>query len=267
MRLAATELAPGDAAAAGAMPAVLLHGLFGRARNLARLQRDLAPDRRVVAFDLRSHGRSGHAALELAAMADDVRETIEAVGLGGAPVALLGHSLGGKVAMATALAAPSTVGRLVAADIAPVAYVHGNRAFADAMRALRLEPGLTRAGADRALAADIADRAVRDLLLQNLAFRSAGSDGAPAWQIGLEEIAGSLDAVEGWPAGLDALRFEGPSLFVRGGRSAYVEDAHLPAISRLFPRARVVTIDEAGHWLHVEQPDAFARVVRSFLAG
>ncbi len=254
MRLNAVEAgAPG----ADQPAVVLLHGLFGQARNLGRLQRRLAGTARVVAIDLRSHGTSPPGPLDLRAMGADVEETIRSLGLGRAVV--MGHSLGGKVAMALALDHPEATSGILVADIAPVAYRHGHGALVQALRGLDLAPGLTRAGADTALAASVADPSVRALLLQNLR-----TGARPAWTIGLDEIAGSLDQAEGWPAWPDA-RFEGPSWFVRGERSDYVLADHWERIRALFPRAVLRTVPDAGHWLHVDQPDAFAAIAREFI--
>ena len=245
---------------AGALdqPVVLLHGLFGQARNLGRLQRRLADLGRIVAVDLRSHGTSPAGALDLRAMGADVEETMRSLGLG--PAAVIGHSLGGKVAMALALDHPDVVRGILVADIAPVGYRHEHGGLVQALRALDLSPGLTRAGADAALAASVADPSVRALLLQNLR-----TGARPGWTIGLDAIAGSLDQAEGWPAWPDARRFEGPSWFVRGERSDYVLPDHWEGIRALFPRAVLTTVPDAGHWLHVDQPDAFAAIARDFI--
>ena len=237
---------------------VLLHGLFGQARNLGRLQRALGREGWTLAFDLRSHGSSPAGQLELRAMADDVVETMRELGIGRALV--VGHSLGGKVAMAAALAHPASVSGLLVADIAPVAYDHGNARLAQALQGLKLTPGLTRASADLALSGTVAASSVRALLLQNLSFGER-----PQWRIGLDEIAGSIGEAEGWPAWTEGGRFDGPSLFVRAERSDYVRPEWLPAIRRLFPRARLVTLRDAGHWLHVDRPDEFASIVSGFV--
>ncbi len=252
MRLNAVE-----AGAPEAEPVVLLHGLFGQARNLGRLQRRLADLGRIVAIDLRSHGTSPAGALDLRAMGADVEETMRSLGLG--PAAVIGHSLGGKVAMALALDHPDATLGILVADIAPAGYRHGHGGLVEALRALDLSPGLTRAGADAALAVSVADPSVRALLLQNLRTGTR-----PGWTIGLDEIAASLDQAEGWPAWPDA-RFEGPAWFVRGERSDYVLPDHWEGIRALFPHAVLKTVPDAGHWLHVDQPDAFAAIARAFI--
>jgi esterase len=237
-------------------PAVLLHGLFGTASNFATIQRRLAVGRRVLAFDLRNHGRSGHdPAMNYPTMADDVLETMRAHGLEQA--ALVGHSMGGKVAMTAALRRPDRVTRLLIADIAPVAHPPRYNAIAEAMLALKLSPDLTRAAADAALAPAVPDQAVRQFLLSNLRFGAA-----PAWRIGLREIVAALPAIEGW----DQMGvYEGPTLVLRGERSDYVLPEHRALFRALFPAARFASLRDAGHWLHADAPDAFIATADAFL--
>lgn len=238
-------------------PVVLLHGLFGAARNFGMVQRALARRHRVLALDLRNHGASPHAAdMRYPTMAADVLETLNA--RQALPAAVIGHSMGGKTAMAAALLQPEAVGRLLVADIAPVPYQHGNTAIARAMQAIPLTAGLTRAAANAALAEAVPQPDVRSFLLQNLAFGQA-----PAWRIGLDEIAESIRDLEGWEdlAGT----YPGPTLFVSGARSDYVRAEDRPAIRALFPAARFVALKNAGHWLHADDPAGFIAVLEAFL--
>ena len=246
-------------AGAGA-PVVLLHGLFGAAMNFAAIQRRLAAAHRVIAFDLRNHGASPHdLAMSYAAMATDVLDSLMAMDVPEA--ALIGHSMGGKVAMQAALLRPDRVSRLLVADIAPVRYNPAFRGIAEALLALRLDAGLTRAAADAALEPAVPDAAVRSFLLQNLRFGPA-----PSWRIGLREIAANLPAIEGWDTPPDA-QYAGPVLMLRGERSDYMRPEHRPTVRALFPMARFTTLKGAGHWLHADAPDAFAAVAQAFLAG
>lgn len=240
-------------------PLVLLHGLFGRASNFGAVQRRLAATRRVLALDLRNHGASPHdAAMDYDRMAADVAETLRRQQV--ARCLLVGHSMGGKVAMRVALGAdaPMLAGLLVA-DIAPVPYAPHFRAYAQAMLALPLTPGLTRAAADAALAPAIPDRAVRAFLLQN--FRPGA---APGWTCGLPEIAAALPAIEDFPTVPG--RFDGPTLALSGGRSDYVRPAHRAIFQALFPAVDFAILPEAGHWLHAEDPDGFVAAVERFAA-
>jgi pimeloyl-ACP methyl ester carboxylesterase len=246
MRLAVT--------AAGEGPVVaLLHGLFGSARNLGGVQRALAARYRVLSLDMRNHGASPHHhVMDYATMAADVLETLAAEGA--LPAAVVGHSMGGKIAMRLALTAPDQVRRLVVADIAPVQYPSHFGAFTAAM--LTVPDHATRRQADALLAPVVQDPAIRSFLLHN--FRPE-----QGWGVGLQEIAGALPAIESWDAtGV----YPGPSLFITGARSDYVKQADQPAIRALFPAARFVAIKDAGHWLHAEQPEAFAATLAAFLA-
>lgn len=242
-------------------PIVLLHGLFGASRNLHSLQKALATDgHRVVALDLRNHGDSPHAkGMSYDEMAADVRETLGA--MSALPCALLGHSMGGKVAMRLALDQPTLVSRLVVADIAPRGYRHGNREIAAAMLALPLHPGMTRAEANKALADGVADPATRSFLLLSLRL---GGEAMPAWRIGLSEIAAGMATIEGWENG-ETSPYGGPSLFISGARSTYVAETDQGAIRVLFPAAQFVVLPNAGHWLHAEDPAGFLAAVAPFL--
>jgi esterase len=243
-------------------PVALLHGLFGQAVNFATVQRRLAERFRVLALDLRNHGASPRApTMTLTEMAADVQETLRAAEA--LPCALVGHSLGGKVAMTVALQAPAAVGRLLVADIAPAAYPgHGAQyaRYLAAMAAVPLTPGLTRAAADAALAPAVPDAAVRAFLLQSLRL-----DAAPRWRINLVAIGAGLPAILGWSAP-EGATFDGPTLFLSGARSDYVRPEHRASIRALFPRARFAVMKGAGHWLHADDPDGFVAAVEALLA-
>ncbi len=252
MRLNAIEAGEGA-------PLVLLHGLFGAAGNWGAIQKRLAAGRRVIALDLRNHGASGRdAAMDYPAMAEDVAATLAA--LGAAPAAVLGHSMGGKVAMALALTRPGLVERLIVADIAPVTYPPALRGYVVAMQAVALHPGLTRREADAALVAAVPEPNIRAFLLQNLRF----GEGAPTWRLGLAEIAAAMPVIEAFPE--FATRYNGPVLVIAGERSTYIRPAHEERILALFPRADFATVPGAGHWVHAENPQAFLGLLEPFLA-
>ena len=239
-------------------PVVLLHGLFGSARNFGSVQKQLAARYRVLATDLRNHGSSPHeSGMSYDLQATDVLQTLRRYNA--APATLVGHSMGGKVAMYAALLSPESVARLAVCDIAPVAYPPQFHAYAQALQNLDLKPGLTRAAADEALAADISDPTLRAFLLQGLQLGAS-----PHWRIGLAEIAAGLPEIAAWnpPPGS---RFAGPTMFLTAERSAYVRSAHRPVIKALFPAAELVALRHAGHWLHADQPGAFLAVLGPFL--
>ncbi len=252
MRLHSIEMGAGP-------PVVLLHGLFGAARNFGVLQRALSASFRVIALDARNHGASPHASgMRYTELAADVLDTLDALGI--ARVAAIGHSMGGKTLMTAAAMAPERFERVAIADIAPVAYIHGNQSVAAALRAIPLTAGLTRAAAEAALTAYVPRPEVRAFLIQNLQFGPV-----PRWRIGLDEIAAAVPDLEGWetPAG----RYPGVALFVSGAESDYVLPEHRPAIRALFPAARFVALKNAGHWLHADNPSGFLSVVEAFLRG
>ena len=247
---------------AGAGPAVVvLHGLFGAAANFGALQRRLRDDFRVITLDARNHGNSPHApGMDYATLAADVAETLDAAGVAG--VALIGHSMGGKIAMALALARPDLVTRLLVADVSPVRYPPHFRDIAAAMRAIPLHPGLSRAAVDAALADAAPDPRVRLFLSTNLRLGNAAAGTGPAWRIGLDEIAEALPDIERWD---EAGRYDGPVLVLSGDRSNYVLPEHRALFAALFPHVRFAALRDAGHWLHADQPDAFLQTVRAFL--
>jgi pimeloyl-ACP methyl ester carboxylesterase len=238
-------------------PLALLHGLFGQSANFGLIQRGLAARFRVIALDLRNHGASPHAPrMTYADMAEDVLETLRA--LGALPCAMMGHSMGGKVALTAALEAPAAIAALAVADIAPVTYRPAFRGFVAAMQAIPLASGLTRAQADAMLAPAVEAPEVRAFLLQNLRFGDA-----PAWKIDLGEIAAALPIIEGWK-NPDTSPYRGPALFIAGARSDYIRSEYRPAIRALCPAARFVTLKNAGHWLHADNPVGFIALLEAF---
>ncbi len=239
-------------------PVVLMHGLFGQARNFAGVQRQLADTFKVVALDLRNHGGSPHGtAMDYRSMAGDVLQTLSELGL--PPCPLIGHSMGGKTAMAAALLAPARVSRLIVVDVAPVRYPPHFDAIIAVLRGLKLTAGLTRAAADAALAEVEPDPGTRGFLLSNLQLGAA-----PSWRIGLDEIAAAMLDISDWPFTDET--YPGPTLFILGAKSRYVRAEHRPMIQAHFPRARFVSLKNAGHWVHADDPEGFLAVLRAALA-
>jgi esterase len=250
------------AAEEGAGPPVLvLHGLFGSGRNWATVAKALAATHRVFALDLRNHGASPWApTMSYAEMAGDVAAFIRRRGL--ASAALIGHSMGGKAAMMLALAEPALVERLVVVDVAPAAYEPTLGAYVRAMQAVDLARVARRSDAEPALATTVVSTAERGFLLQNLVIEEGGA----RWRLNLAALAAAMPAISGFPVLPAETRYDGPALFLAGARSGYVQQAHEPAIRRLFPGAEIVRIAEAGHWVHAEQQAAFLQHVKAFLA-
>jgi pimeloyl-ACP methyl ester carboxylesterase len=234
------------------LPVVVLHGLLGRARNWLSVARALEPSFAVHLVDLRNHGASPWSdEMGYRAMAGDVAALIERLAAG--PVRLVGHSMGGKVAMALALIRPELVERLIVVDIAPVPYRHGYEPFIDAMQAVDLASLRRRADADLVLVPAVPDAGMRGFLLQNLST----VDGRLTWQPNLAVLRATMPEITGFPAELLDRRFEGRAWCLRGARSDYVDAAGEAALQRLFPSIRIASIPGAGHWPHAEQPAAF----------
>lgn len=253
MRLSVTEAGEGP-------PLILLHGLFGAGQNWGAMRRALAARHRVLTPDLRNHGSSPRAAaMDYAIMAADIAETMDAAGI--ARAAVLGHSMGGKVAMALALAHPDRVERLVVADIAPVRYRPALRGYITAMQAIPLRPGLARRDADALLAGAIPEPGIRAFLLQSLRFE----DDPPSWRLGLAELAAAMPVIEDFVAPAGA-RYDGAVLVLAGETSGYVRPEHDAAFRALFPHITFVTVPKAGHWLHAENPQGFLAALEPFLA-
>jgi esterase len=242
------------------LPIVVLHGLLGSARNWTGIAKQLGESHRVLALDLRNHGRSPWAeAMSFDDMAGDVATFIERSGI--APVVLLGHSLGGKVAMRLALTRGDLVARLVVVDVAPVLYRHSLAEYIEAMRAVDLGRVTRRTEVDDQLGRTIPDTMMRAFLLQNLVRTPEGY----AWRAHLDAIAQSLPELMDFPASA-GLAYPGPTLFIAGGRSTYVRADHRPLIRRLFPLVEYAIIAGAGHQVHADRPDEFLAALRPFLA-
>lgn len=191
-------------------------------------------------------------------MADDLAHFIDERGL--PEVTIIGHSLGGKTAMLAALRSPALVEALVVVDIAPVRYRHSFLAEVDAMRGLDLTKLGRRAEAEAAMATSLADPALRKFLVQNLATGPHGL----VWKLNLEVIRRAMPELTDFPYVAD-WEYDGRALFVSGDRSDYISRDHDRQIFALFPQAEFAVIQDAGHRVHFDQPDAFVERVIGFL--
>jgi len=239
-------------------PVILIHGLFGSLENLGAIARQLAERFCVYSIDLPNHGRSPHSDdTSLAHMCTLVFQWLERQPF--SSCSLVGHSLGGKVAMEFALTYPEKIEKLAVLDISPVKYsAHHNRVFEGL---LSLEPDRlkNRAEADAFLAAYVEELSVRSFLLKNLIKQEHGY----GWRMNLTTLHNSYERL------IDGNRenavFLGETLFMKGSRSNYIEDAHKQAIVSRFPKAQLKIVADTGHWLHAEKPDLVARLLRRFL--
>ena len=248
-------------------PLIVLHGLFGSLENLGGITRRLDDQWQIHALDQRNHGNSPHSeVMDYPAMADDVIAYMDAAGLDQA--AIMGHSMGGKVAMQVALRYPQRVTHIIVADIAPVSYAPRHDAILEGMTRLDLQGVKTRQEADRQLADFVDGLGVRQFLLKNLervpADEQIDPDTPFRWRLNLPVINACYQNLTAAPEGDGP--HTGPVLFIKGGDSAYIQDKHRDTIERLFPNAELKVIDGTGHWLHAEQPDTFADLCRNFLS-
>ncbi|MGZ4509678.1 MAG: alpha/beta fold hydrolase [Blastococcus sp.] len=254
---------------------VFVHGLFGQGKNWTTIARGLAEDHRVTLLDLPNHGHSPWTdRVDYVDMAELVADELETLG---DPVTLVGHSMGGKVAMTLALRRPELLSALVVVDISPSEYpVSGGRtddpdeeaspfgAYIAAMRELDLEGLENRRQADEALRAAVPSRMVRSFLLQSLVRE--GTDGGWRWRLNLELLERDLGELRGFPPPPEGAHFDGPVLWIAGANSTYVLPEDRPRMDALFPGTRLVRIKHAGHWVHSEQPEVFLETLRRFLA-
>jgi pimeloyl-ACP methyl ester carboxylesterase len=246
-----------DLGGQGEPPMVHLHGMLGSSRNWQTVGKALASARRVYALDLRNHGLSPHAdTMSYASMAADVLAWMDSHGIGVAEV--VGHSMGGKVAMLMACRNGPRVSRLVVVDTAPRDYRWPERAgeFA-AMNGLELKGLHSRGEAESRFEPNVPDWSMRKFLSTNLE-RTPG--GGWKWLINLPAITAALPELESNPLSAED-RYEGPSLFIAGGKSRYIRADDTALITGHFPKARVVTLPESGHNPHIEVRDEFVSAV------
>ena len=242
-------------------PLVILHGLLGSGGNWHTLSRNVFSKQfKVFAVDLRNHGRSPHAdRFDYPAMVADLELFIGKHAL--APVDLIGHSLGGKVAMYFALENPAQVNRLVVVDIAPKAYKAAHHTYLDALYSVDLTSAGSRSDVEAKLAETISSVPIRQFLMKNLAYDAESE--SYSWMVNLDVVREQYENINA--AIGNTWTFEGPTLFLRGENSDYITDEDMEHILHLFPAARLETIPNAGHWIHADNPEAFSEVVLDFL--
>ena len=239
---------------------VILHGLFGSKRNWSAIAKQLSNTYRVLTVDLRNHGESPWSDVhDYTSMAEDVATLIE--NKCSKPPVVLGHSMGGKVAMYLALVRPALIDRLIVVDIpparssgTPIDYVH-------AMQKVPLAMLSHRRDAELSLADTIPDPKVRGFLVTNIMSRPEGL----TWIANLDAIEQYFDQILDWPDSLNGRQFSRPTLFLEGEHSTFVGPEHEEVIHHFFPSADRQVIENAGHWVHVENTEAFLRAVRTFV--
>lgn len=240
-------------------PLIVLHGIFGSLDNWRTFAKDMEDAFQVFILDLRNHGHSPHHDIfNYPVMAEDLKLFMGQVGIPSAH--LMGHSMGGKVAMQFAESYPQKVDRLVAVDIAPKAYPPWHGHIFDALLPLDLSRFSSRKEIDRAIAPKIESLPVRMLLLKNV---TRGDDRKFRWKLHLEAIHRNYDDIGKPP--LLTRSFPRPTLFVKGEHSGYILPEDEARIRQFYPHARIATIAGADHWVHADAPQAFLTKVRDFL--
>lgn len=240
-------------------PLIIIHGLFGTSDNLKQVAKSLSDSYKVYLIDSPAHGGSETVIpLTINNMASQVVSFCEQQQLN--KVAILGHSLGGKIAMEIALSQPQLISKLIVADIAPVQYQSRHNAIIQALNAVPLADITSRKQADDVLKHGIPEMGVRAFLLKSLI---KNSDNQWSWNFDLANLS------HYYPELIKANRtgsYDGPTLFVIGGQSDYVNQSHQQQIQQRFSNIKVKVIENAGHWLHAEKPVAFNKICADFLA-
>ena len=239
-------------------PIIILHGLFGSQRNWETVSEALSSRFTVYALDLRNHGDSPHGALFTnEVMAEDVKWFVERQRLQN--VVIIGHSLGGKTAMIFACSYPQMIDKLIVVDMAPKAYPPESKAIMEAMMSVNLVQFTKQKEIIAALEPQIPDLSTRYFLAKNL---ERDKNGKFVWKINLKTIYDSYDNLR--QALPNDLLFNKPTLFIRGEDSNYILDRDISIIKTHFPKARIETIPNSGHWVHIDAPDEFVRIVQEF---
>lgn len=238
-------------------PLIILHGFLGMLDNWASIAKSYANNFTVFIIDQRNHGQSPHSAnFNYQILADDIFDFCYANQL--FDVNIIGHSMGGKVAMKFAQQNPTLVNKLVVADIAPKYYpVHHQKIF-EALFSLNLAEISSRNEAEEILAKKIAEPDVMLFLLKNLYWQKPGKLG---WKFNLEVLYNNIENVG---EALENIVFDKPTLFIKGGKSKYILNDDEKEIAKLFPNYTIQTIPNAGHWLHAEQPEEFFEKTMAF---
>ncbi len=240
-------------------PIIILHGLFGFSDNWHTIAKQLAEDFMVITLDQRNHGRSPHADTHTYPdLSQDLYHYLTQHWV--FKTALIGHSMGGKVAMQFALDYPDMVSRLIVIDIAPGQSKTRQDEVFESLNAIPLDRLTDRKVVENHLMERLDNPGVVQFLLKNL---TRNTSGGLEWKMNLPVLTAAQDDVL---APVRGDTYDGPTLFVKGSLSSYIQDSDTPLIQKQFPKAKVITIPDAGHWVHADQPQALMRVLRDFLA-
>ena len=240
-------------------PLLILHGIFGTSDNWQTFGKQISSDYQVFLIDQRNHGLSPHSdEFNYPLMAEDLHEFIQQHQLEN-PI-ILGHSMGGKVAMFYAVAYPEEFDKLIVVDIAPRKYPVHHQHILDALGAVNLETASNRSDVEEQMKPYLSDRGVRQFLMKNL---KREDDNTFSWKLNVASINENIEKVGVSVETSDPV--EKPVLFIRGAKSDYIKSEDESLIHEIFPQAQMITIEKAGHWVHAEQPDALYDEVMRFL--
>jgi pimeloyl-ACP methyl ester carboxylesterase len=240
-------------------PLIILHGVFGSSDNWLTPSKMLAQHFHVYLIDQRNHGHSLHSSeFTNKVLADDLGEFIQTHSL--ARPIIMGHSMGGKVAMEFAARKDSNLAKLIVVDIAPKYYPPHHQKILEGFNAINLSSLKSRQEADEILSLHEPELGVRQFLLKNL-YRN--DQGEFAWRINLPVLNEKINNI-GEPLS-ETAKINVPTLFVRGEKSRYIKDQDLELIRKIFSDFRLETIAGAGHWVQAEKPKEFLDVVLKFL--
>ena len=240
-------------------PLIILHGFFASSRNWRAIAKQLAKNYQVYVLDLRNHGDSPHTEImDYPQMAADVAEFINHHQLDSAII--IGHSMGGKVAMTLALSQPQLINQLIIVDIVPVSYQHSFNDTINALKSVPLKTISNRRQAETYLIDSIPEASSRQFLLQNLQLK----EGEYQWRIDLKIFETASVIIPTFPD-LNNQSFNQPVLFIFGENSTFFTETVEQQITPLFPQAVIKILAGVGHWLHAEKPVEFIAIVDSFL--
>lgn len=247
-------------------PLIILHGLFGQSDNWNSIGKQLSElGYAVYLVDVRNHGQSPHSdSWNYQVMSDDVLELINDCGLSkNGEVILLGHSMGGKVAMQFAIDHQKLLDKLIIVDIAPKYYQPHHQNIIKGLLSVDLNQLKTRKEADAILSEYIQDIGTKQFLLKNLYRNDDTSENEYSWRFNLEVISSQIETIgESLSEGATS---NTPTLFIKGSKSNYIHNDDLELIQKVFPKSILETIDDAGHWLHAEKPKAFLEAIIKFI--
>lgn len=239
-------------------PFIILHGLFGTLDNWMSVSKVLSETYTVYMVDQRNHGLSPKSEeFNYDVMAEDLNDFIEQHHIEN-PI-VLGHSMGGKTAMNFAVKYPTKFDKLIVVDIAPKFYPVHHDTILEGLSSIKIEELKSRGEADKKLAEYISDIGVRQFLLKNI---DRTSDGGFSWKINIPVIKKNIEVIgEGLPL---QVATDKETLFIRGGKSDYVLDTDIDMMKTIFPNSNLITVANAGHWVHAEQPKALIEAVQDF---